>query len=90
MKKLFPILAVMALAAPLPVVAQSQSDEGKVVETIVKIMTPEGPKWFKLGADVEVVDVTEGNVIRFNYQGDSIEAIEVLPDGTPVEDASEN
>ena len=86
MFKLLPVLAALALATPLPLAAQTSSDEGQVAEIIVKIMTPEGPKWFKLGADVEAVDVTEGKVVRFNYQGDSIEAIEVLPDGTPVEE----
>jgi hypothetical protein len=86
MLKLFPILTALALAAPLPLAAQTSTDQGQVAEVIVKVMTPEGPKWFKLGAGVEAVDVTEGKVIRFNYQGDSIEAIEVLPDGTPVEE----
>ena len=90
MLKLLPILAAVALATPQPLAAQTSSDEGVVTEIIVKITTPEGPKWFKLGAGVEAVDVTEGKVVRFNYQGDSIEAIEVLPDGTPVEDNTNN
>ncbi|GAB4308213.1 MAG: hypothetical protein Kow0058_19490 [Roseovarius sp.] len=79
------ILAAAALAAPLAPAAWAQTDSGEVAEVIVKVMTPDGPKWFRLGKGVEAVDVTEGKVIRFNYQGDSIEAIEVLPDGTPVE-----
>ena len=90
MLKLFPVIAALMLAAPLPAAAQVTNETGEIAEIIVKIMTPEGPKWFKLGAGVEAVDVTEGKVVRFNYQGDSIEAIEVLPDGTPVQDPDAN
>ncbi len=74
------MLTVMALALPLPLAAQTAQDEGEVAEVIVKIMTPEGPKWYRLGKDVEAVDVTEGKVVQFDYVGDNIEAITVLPD----------
>jgi len=90
MLKLFFIFTVMTLAAPQPLAARDLPNKGQVAEIIVKIITPDGPKWFKLGAGVEAVDVTEGKVVRFDYQGDSIEAIEVLPDGTPVEDKPAN
>lgn len=73
-------LAALTLALPLPLAAQTAQDEGEVAEIIVKINTPEGPKWYRLGKGVEAVDVTEGKVVQFDYQGDNIEAITVRPD----------
>lgn len=80
MRKAFAALAALTLALPLPLPAQVAQDEGEVAEIIVKINTPEGPKWYRLGKGVEAVDVTEGKVVRFDYLGDSIEAITVKPD----------
>lgn len=74
-------LAALALALPLPLLAQTAQDEGEIAEIIVKINTPDGPKWYRLGKGVEAVDVTEGKVVQFDYQGDSIEAITVIPEG---------
>ena len=89
MLKPFLALTLMALALPLPLAAQTAQDEGEVAEVIVKINTPEGPKWYRLGKGVEAVDVTEGKVVQFDYLGDSIEAITVVPDDSSDADKAE-
>ena len=79
MLKPLALLTALALALPLPVVAQTARDEGEVAEIIVKINTPSGPKWYRLGEGVEAVDVTEGKVVQFDYLEDTIEAITIKP-----------
>lgn len=86
MKRLMLAITATTLSVLFPVLttAQTGQDEGQVAEVIVKINTPEGPKWYRLGKGVEVIDVTEGKVVRFNYEGDSIEAIKISPEGEPI------
>ena len=76
------LLIALTLALPLPVAAQTARDEGEVAEIIVKINTPNGPKWYRLGEGVEAVDVTEGKVVQFDYLEDTIEAITIKPGDT--------
>jgi hypothetical protein len=66
-------LAAMAVSGPS--VAEEQS--GKVQEIIIKIDTPDGPRWYSLGADLSKIDVRKGAVVRFNYLDDTIDSIEV-------------
>lgn len=71
-------LALIGLAAVIlapPAIADEQT--GKVSEIIIKIETPDGPRWYKLGADLSKIDVREGAVVRFNYADDTIDTIEV-------------
>lgn len=82
MKSLGFLVTALALAVPLPMAAQTAAGTDAATRIIIKINTPEGPKWFRLGDEVEQVDVTDGKVVEFNYQGDSIEATTVLPDDT--------
>jgi len=86
MKRSIAAIIATALITLCPAIASAQTgqDEGEVAEVIVKINTPQGPKWYRLGKDVQAVDVTEGKVVRFNYLDDTIEAIEVSPEGEPV------
>lgn len=67
------ILAAVAVSGPS--VAEEQT--GKVREIIVKIETPDGPRWYSLGADLSRIDVRKGAVVRFNYLDDTIDSIEV-------------
>jgi len=70
--------ALVGLAAVIlapPAIADEQT--GKVSEIIIKIETPDGPRWYKLGADLSKIDVREGAVVRFNYADDTIDTIEV-------------
>ena len=77
MKYLFALaLATFALSGPIPAISDEAS--GQVDEIIIKIMTPDGPRWFKLGAELLEIDVTAGSTVRFNYVDDTIEDIEVI------------
>ena len=92
MRKPLAILTSLALVLPLPLAAQTSdtgTEQGEVAEIIVKINTPNGPKWYRLGKGVEAVDVTEGKSVQFNYLDDSIEAITVMPDSQDEETKSE-
>ncbi len=61
---------------------------GEVREIIIKIETPEGPRWYRLGTDLLEIDISEGSVVRFNYADDTIESIEV-EEVTPESDSSQ-
>jgi len=75
--------AALTVAAGNPVAADEAS--GQVSEILIKIETPDGPRWFRLGVDLSEVDIGEGTTVLFNYADDTIDAIEVLevsPDGS--------
>ncbi len=79
-------MACMAMAIAGPVVAEEA--KGEVQEIIIKIQTPEGPRWYSLGSDLSKIDIRKGAVVRFNYADDTIEAIdveEVAPGDPPAE-----
>lgn len=71
--------AVLALSFGAP--AFADTEKGEVAEILVKVMTPDGPRWYKLGADLSKIDVSEGQVIEFSYENDTIDAVTVLPEG---------
>ncbi len=72
--------ALFALAYGVPGHAEGAKEKGEVAEILVKVMTPDGPRWYKLGADLSKVDVKEGKIIEFSYEGDTIDAVTVLPE----------
>jgi hypothetical protein len=75
-RMLAPVVVVLAAATAVgPTLAEEQT--GKVQEIIIKIETPDGPRWYKLGADLSKIDVREGAVVRFNYADDTIDSIQV-------------
>ena len=79
-------LASMALAVTGPAMAEEAT--GVVKEIIIKVETPDGPRWFSIGADLSKIDVRKGAVIRFNYADDTIDGIEVeevAPGDPPAE-----
>jgi hypothetical protein len=90
MKHIFKLLAIatVGLFPFTPVLAES--GQGEVAEILIKIMTPDGPRWYKLGADLSKVDVSEGTVVQFNYVGDTIDAVTVDAEGEKVEDEADN
>ncbi len=69
------LIGLAAVTLAPPAIADEQT--GKVSEIIIKIETPDGPRWYKLGADLSKIDVREGAVVRFNYADDTIDTIEV-------------
>jgi len=87
MTRLISTLAATTLIvfAPALAPAQQAQTEGVINETLIKIETPEGTRYYRLGEGVEMVDVTKGRAVRFNYEAGTIDAIEVTPDGAPVE-----
>jgi hypothetical protein len=84
-------IAMVGLFPLTPVLADS--GEGEVAEILIKIMTPDGPRWYKLGADLSKVDVSEGTVLRFVYEGDTIDTIDAVTvdsEGNKVTDENDN
>ena len=67
----------MALMAVLAAPAAAGEAKGEVQEIIIKIQTPEGPRWYSLGSDLSKIDIRKGAVVRYNYEEDTIDAIEV-------------
>lgn len=56
----------------------AEDQKGEVKEIIIKIQTPDGPRWYSLGTDLSKIDVKKGAIVRFNYNDDDqIEGIEV-------------
>ena len=57
-------------------------DRGKVEEIIIKIQTKEGAKWYRIGKDLEKIEIKEGDYVHFDYaDDDTIESIEAEPEG---------
>ncbi len=77
--KLAMAATVLAAVAAVTVSGSSLAEEqsGKVQEIIIKVETPDGPRWYQLGADLSRIDVRKGAVIRFNYVDDTIDSVEV-------------
>lgn len=74
-KSLFLATTAIALMFTAPVFGSEAT--GKVSEIIIKIETPDGPRWYTLGADLSKIDIRKGAVVTFDYADDTIEAIEV-------------
>jgi hypothetical protein len=70
------VSALMSVAVVTPVTAGDA--QGEVTEIIVKIETPDGPRWYILGADLSLIDFQIGDIVQFNYADDTIESIEVV------------
>jgi hypothetical protein len=55
--------ASLYLAAPAP----AADEGGEVKEIIIKIQTEDGEKWFRLGKDLEAINIHEGDYVQFDY-----------------------
>ena len=77
MKRILAMATMTAMTAALIVPAIADEATGEVKEIIIKIETPEGPRWYSLGTDLSKIDIRKGAVVRFNYADDTIEAIDV-------------
>jgi len=77
MKRNLALAAITLIAVTVTGPAFAEEKKGEVQEIIIKIQTPEGPRWYTLGADLSKVDIRKGAVIRFNYADDTIDNIEV-------------
>ena len=83
MKTILTTAILTAVLIIAPATAQDTNKEGagdatgEIKEIIIKIQTPDGPRWYTLGADISKIDVRQGKVVRFNYSDDTIDSIEV-------------
>ena len=71
------ILMLVAMTMALAVPSMAGEATGEVQEIIIKIQTPDGPRWYSLGSDLSKIDIRKGAVVRYNYEEDTIDAIEV-------------
>jgi len=83
MRSLLTLAIALTLALPASFAAQAGEGEGEVAEIIIKIMTPDGPRWYVLDANLSKIEISAGKIVRFSYTDDTIDAIEVTPDGEP-------
>lgn len=91
MRKASGLIVAAAAAAGLVLAAPSfAADEGgQVKEIIIKIQTKDGENWYRLGKDLKVIDIHEGDYVQFDYaDDDTIEAIEVEPASAPEQQKS--
>ncbi len=83
----FAAFAMIVLAGP----GHSAEDRGTVAEILVKIDTPDGPRWFKLGKDKKLTpaEFREGDHVQFDYADDgTIESIDIVPEQSGTEPAA--
>ena len=88
MKRILAMAVMTAMTAALIVPAIADEATGEVKEIIIKIETPDGPRWYSLGTDLSKIDIRKGAVVRYNYADDTIETIdveEVAPGDPPAE-----
>jgi hypothetical protein len=76
------ILVVAAAVGFFPTgFARADHASGQVREIIIKIETKDGVQWYRLGEDLEEIDIHEGDYVSFDYADDTIESIEVEEEG---------
>ena len=88
MKRFLALMASASMAVAVAGPAAAGDTQGEVTEIIIKIETPDGPRWYSLGADLSTIDIRKGAIVRFNYADDTIESIEVedvAPGDPPAE-----
>jgi plastocyanin len=68
-------IAVMAVAVAFSFAANAGDVSGQVKEVLIKIETSDGVKWYKLGENMEAVDIKSGDYVTFDYADDTIEEI---------------
>ena len=73
MAAITPMALMVGLASP----ALADEAKGEVQEIIIKIQTPDGPRWYSLGSDLSKIDIRKGAVVRYNYEEDTIQSIDV-------------
>ena len=87
MKLMWKSLVLASMIAGFALPGLAGENKGEVQEIIIKIQTPDGPRWYSLGTDLSKIDIRKGAVVRFNYEEDTIDAIdveEVAPSDAPA------
>jgi len=90
MRLLFASIAA-AIALSVSVASFAEPIAGQVEDIIIKVQTPDGVKWYRLGKDLKPMDIKAGDRIHFDYADDTVEEISVEPsdDSTEVQEKSE-
>lgn len=73
------VYATAALAAGLMTHSYAQPLPGEVQEIIIKVVTDEGVKWYRLGEDLQPIDIKAGDRVEFDYADDTVEELESPP-----------
>ena len=68
-------IAVMVVGLVFSFAVNADDASGQVKEVLIKIETSDGVKWYKLGEDMEAVDIKSGDYVTFDYADDTIEDI---------------
>lgn len=68
-------IAVMVVGLVFSFAVNADDASGQVKEVLIKIETSDGVKWYKLGEDMEPVDIKAGDYVTFDYADDTIEEI---------------
>jgi len=68
-------IVVMVAVLAFPLAANADDVSGQVKEVLIKIETSDGVKWYKLGEDMEAVNIKAGEYVTFDYADDTIEEI---------------
>ncbi len=72
------ILVVAAAVVFFPTgFARAGHASGQVKGIIIKIETKDGVQWYRLGEDLEEIDIHAGDYVSFDYADDTIDSIEV-------------
>jgi hypothetical protein len=91
MKKAAILIAVAAVGLFLTGLARADHMAGgEVKEIIIKIETKDGTQWYRLGKDLEEIDIHEGDYVSFDYADDTIESIEVEEEGAESQGSSQS
>ena len=77
MKKAAILVVAAAVGLFLTGLARADDAGGEVKEIIIKIETKDGVQWYRLGEDLEEIDIHAGDYVSFDYADDTIESIEV-------------
>jgi hypothetical protein len=77
MKRFWMMALAVVLSFALGGPALADEAAGEVKEIIIKIQTPDGPRWYVLGKDLKAIDIHEGDFVQYDYADDTIESIEV-------------
>ena len=71
-------IAVMAVGLVFSFAVNADDASGQVKEVLIKIETSDGVKWYKLGEEMEAVDIKSGDYVTFDYADDTIEEISTV------------
>ena len=75
--KLTYVFAIAVLTISLTTPGLAQPLPGEVEEIIIKVVTEEGVKWYRLGKDLQPVHIKPGDPVQFDYADDTVEEAEV-------------